>query len=261
MGRPLFMLGACVAACWLVTSAAAATPPPEPAPAHGVQAADQHGARLGAPHGDPRATEHGGGAHKSEAHRPPTVHDINWWHGMIGEKEGVEPDLFWRKKGEPAPLGALLVNTAIVYWLLYRFGKKPLREALARRKSNLLRGIEEAGALRDAARQRLSEYEDKLARIDQEIERARTEAREAGEAERGRALTEARAKGERLEREARATVELELKQARDELMAQSVRRAVAEARRVVERDILPTDQLRLLNDYLASMAAPSGGVS
>jgi F-type H+-transporting ATPase subunit b len=180
---------------------------------------------------------------------------------MIGEKEGVEPDLLWRKKGEPAPLGALLINTAIVYWVLYRFGKKPLREALARRKSNLLRGIEEASALRDEARRRLTEYEDKLARIDQEIERARTEMREAGEAERIRVLAEARAKGERLEREARATIELELKQARDELLAESVRRAVADARRQIERDILPTDQLRLLNDYLGSLAAPSGGAS
>ena len=258
MRRPLFMLG--VAACWLVTSGVAATPP-EPAPAHGAPAAGRHGPPPASPHGDPRATEHGMGAHESEAHHAPTVDDINWWHGMIGEKEGVEPDLLWRKKGEPPPLGALLVNTAIVYWLIYRFGKKPLREALARRKSNLLRGIEEASALRDEARRRLSEYEDKLARIDQEIERARTEMREAGEAERGRVLAEARAKGERLEREARTTVELELKQAGEELMAQSVRRAVAEARQLVEREILPTDQLRLLNDYLASMAAPSGGVS
>ncbi len=191
----------------------------------------------------------------------PTVNDINWWHGILGEKEGVEPNLLWRKKGEPPPFGALLFNTAVVYWVLYRFGKKPLGEALARRKSNLLRGIEEATRLRDEARRRLTEYEDKLACIDQEIERVRTEMREAGEAERVRVLAEARAKAERLEREARATIELELKQARDELLAESVRRAVGDARRQIERDILPTDQLRLLNDYLGSLAAPSGGAS
>jgi F-type H+-transporting ATPase subunit b len=191
----------------------------------------------------------------------PTVHDINWFTGMIGEKEGVEPNLLWRKKGDPPPLGALLINTAIVYWLIYHFGKKPLKEALTRRKSNLLRGIEEASALRDEARRRLSEYEEKLARIDHELESMRQEMREAAETERTRALAEARAKGERLEREARVTVELELKQARDELMAEAVRRAVVEARQLMQREILPTDQLRLLNDYLGSMAATSGGMS
>jgi F-type H+-transporting ATPase subunit b len=240
MRKPLVMLGVCLAACLSVATGRAATPPSEPAPA---------------------AAERGAGAHESEAHHVPTVNDINWWHGMIGEKEGVEPDLLWRGKGEPAPLGALLIDTAIVYWLIYRFGKKPLREALARRKSSLLRGIEEASALRDEARRRLSEYEEKLAHIDQEIERTRKEMRELAEAERVRVLAEARTKGERLEREARVTVELELKQAHDELLAVAVRRAVTEARQVVEKEILPTDQLRLLNDYLGSVAAPSGGAS
>jgi F-type H+-transporting ATPase subunit b len=234
--------------------------PPEPAPAHGA-AVHEHGARPASPHGDPRPSEHAEGARESHAHHVPTVHDINWFTGMIGEKEGVEPNLLWRKKGDPPPLGALLINTAIVYWLIYRFGKKPLREALARRKSNLLRGIEEASALRDEARRRFSEYEEKLARMDQELERLRQEMREAGEAERTRVLAEARARGERLEREARVTVELELKQARDELIAEAVRRAVAEARQLMQREILPTDQLRLLNDYLGSMAATSGGLS
>jgi F-type H+-transporting ATPase subunit b len=261
MRGPLLILGVCLAVASSATRGLAATPSPEPAPAHGAPAAREHGIPPASHQGDPGATQHGAGAHESEAHHAPTVHDINWWHGMIGEKEGVEPDLWWRKKGEPPPLGALLINTTIVYWILYRFGKKPLREALARRKSNLLRGIEEASALRDEARRRLTEYEDKLARIDQELERASAEMREAAEAERSRVLAEARAKGERLEREARATIELELKQARDELLAESVHRAVADARRLIEREILPTDQLRVLNDYLTSMAAPSGGVS
>jgi F-type H+-transporting ATPase subunit b len=232
---------------------------PDPAPVHGALAGHEHA--PGAPHGEPPAPEHAGGEHGSHGHHVPTWDDINWFTGMIGEKEGVEPDFFWRKKGDPPPLGALLINTAIVYYLIYRFGKKPIKDGLVRRKANLLRGIEEASALRAEARRRLDEYEEKLANIDKEIERLRREMREAGEAERARILAEARAKGERLEREARVTVELELKQARDELMAATVRRAVGEARRVMAAEMLPTDQLRLLNDYLGSMSEASGGMS
>ncbi len=215
-------------------------------PEHGAPAAE-HQARPAAPHGG--------------EHHVPTWQDINWYTGMIAVSKDAEPNLLWRKPGTPAPLLALVLNTAVVYWVLYRFGKKPVREALARRKVTLLRGIEEASAMRDQAHLRLAEYQTKLARIDQDLERLRQEAREAGEAERARVLAEARAKAERLEREARLTLELERKQAQDELMAEAVRDAVAHARQLMTAQILPTDQLRLLNDYLAGLGAQNGGAA
>ncbi|HEY6081196.1 MAG TPA: hypothetical protein VIW29_20415, partial [Polyangiaceae bacterium] len=83
-----------------------------------------------APHvGHVASAEHGGG-HDEHA---PTFDDVNWFYGFLGEKEGVEPDLLWRPQGMPVPFGALALNAAILYGLLFKFGKKPIAEALAAR--------------------------------------------------------------------------------------------------------------------------------
>jgi F-type H+-transporting ATPase subunit b len=217
--------------------------------AHGESNSEAAGAHQSAEHG-----AHGGHA--------PSWRDINWFYGMIAEKEHVEPSLLWRPTGMPAPLGALILNTAIVFYLLGRYGKKPLYAALAKRKSGLLRGIEEAAEMRDQAQTRWDEYEQKLAHIDQQIERMRQELRESALAERERVLSEARAKGERLVREAHVTVEHELKAAHDQLVAESVRQGVSQARQLMVTQISAADQHRFLDEYLGSVAqARTGGPS
>ena len=67
--------------------------------------------------------------------------------------------------------------------------------------------MEEAARMKSDAEKSLAEYEQKLASIDQEIERVRREMRAAGESERVRILADARARRERMERDARLLVE------------------------------------------------------
>ncbi len=77
---------------------------------------------------------HGEHGAEHEGHAP-TFDDINWVYGFLGEKEGEEPSLLWRPKGMPVPFGALALNAGILYWLLFKFGKKPIGDALRARSS------------------------------------------------------------------------------------------------------------------------------
>src|SRR5690606_17076558 len=83
------------------------------------------------------AQPHGDEAH--EGHHVPRFEDVNWFHGLLGEREGVEPNLLWRAPGTPAPVGAMVLNTVILVWLLVRFGGRR-SERGSRRASSGSRG-------------------------------------------------------------------------------------------------------------------------
>jgi F-type H+-transporting ATPase subunit b len=197
---------------------------------------------------------HGGGhdAH-GEAHAP-TFDDINWFYGFLGEKEGLEePDLLWRPKGMPVPFGALALNAAVLYWLLIKFGKKPISDGLKARKLSIMKGMEEAAKVKAQAEARLADYQQKLDDIDQEVARIKREMKESGEAESARILSEAKERRTRMERDAHTLVEQELKAASEALMRDTVRAAVKSAELTITAKIGDADQQRLGDEFLASI--------
>jgi len=214
-------------------------------------------------HGKPAddAGEHEGAEHEGHGeHHVPTFHDINWFTGMLGEREGVEPSLLYRPKGMPAPFGAVLLNAAILYGVLYRFAKKPVADALKSRKERIMRGMTEAARMKDSAETTLAEYEEKLERIDQEVARVTKEMRESAESERKAVLAEARTQRERMERDARLLVEQELLAARDTMRRELVLRSLGSAAETLQKRIGADDQQRIAEEYLTGVRNASGSV-
>jgi F-type H+-transporting ATPase subunit b len=201
------------------------------------------------------AEGHGGG----HGHAP-TFDDINWAYGFLGEKEGVEPGLLWRPKGMPVPFGALALNAAILYWLLIKFGKKPIGDALKARKLGIMKGMEDAAKMKASAEASLAKYQKKLDDIEDEVARIKREMKEAGEAESARILSEAKERRARLERDARTLVEQELKAARESLMRDTVRAAVKSAETSLATTISDADHQRFGDEFLASIKASSAAL-
>jgi F-type H+-transporting ATPase subunit b len=235
------------ALCCLAAPAAAN----EPATEGHAAAAEAHGAEAG--HEGGHAAEH-----------VPTFDDLNLARGFLGEqgggicgllgaKPGDPPTVLCRKPGDGIPYLALWFNAGLLFWLLWHYGKGPLREALDKRKESIQRGMSEAARLRGEAEARLTEYRAKLDHLEEEIDRVKHDMRAAAEAERGRILDEAREKRERLERDARQILDQELKAARAELRAEVIRQATETARTVIAQQISASDQQRLGDEYLASL--------
>jgi F-type H+-transporting ATPase subunit b len=224
--------------------------------AEGDKHGDGHDASQGDAHGQ-HGDAHGSG--HGDAHAP-SFDDINWFHGFLGEKEGVEPDLLWREPGTPVPFGALALNAAILYFLLFKYGKKPISEGLRQRKLTIMKGIEDAAKMKAAAEARLAEYQKKLDEIDSEVARIRREMKEQGEAESARILSEAKERRARMERDARTLVEQELKAARESLLRDTVRAAVKSAETTLTAKIGDADQQRLGEEYLTSIKASAGAL-
>ena len=214
-----------------------------------VEHAEAAGEHAAAPHGEGEA--HGGG-------HAPTFDDVNWYYGVLGERDGVEPSLLYRPTGMPVPFAALLFNTAILFFLLYRMLGKGISDGLKSRKQTLLRGIEEAAKMRREAEEQLKSYELKLERIEDEVERVKNEMVQAGEAERKRVLAEARERRTRMERDAHQLVEQELKAVRDRLLRETVESAVRSATEALQNKLSPADQQRLAEEYVSGLSRAAG---
>ena len=233
--RPLFFGVALAAATFALPAFAA-----EPAPEHAQVAVSGTAAETTENTEDPE-------------HHVPKLEEYNFWYGFFGERDDVEPSILWRPKGTPIPFGAMLLNSAILYYLLIRFAKKPIAEALKSRKANILRGMEEAAQMKSEAEAQLAGYEQKLANVDQEIERVRADMHSAGESERKRILAEAKEKRTRMERDAQTLIGQELKAAREGLTGEMVKSALKSAESTLRAKITAADQNRLAEEYLAGI--------
>jgi F-type H+-transporting ATPase subunit b len=189
-----------------------------------------------------------------------SLKDINFFYGMWGVKEGVQPGPIWRPPGMPAPFGALLLNAAILYLILFRLLGDPITHALKNRKETIMRGMDEAAKMKRDARQRLREFEDKLEHIDEEVERLRREMREVGELERARILSEAKERRARMERDAKLLIEQERKAARELLLAEAGRAAVAAAAQTIQTRVTAADQQRIADEYLVGLRQSAAGL-
>ncbi|MGC4067784.1 MAG: ATP synthase F0 subunit B [Polyangiaceae bacterium] len=196
--------------------------------------------------------EHASG-HGEHAEAPPKFSDINWYYGFFGEEEGATPSFAVRPKGMPVPFLATLLNWGILVALIVAFARKQIPSALAKRKAQIVQGMEEASKMLAESKGRLAELEGKLAKIDSEIERIRTEMARAGELERERILQEAVERRVRMERDAQRLIETELDAARESLRRFVVEKALASAKAQIAQRLRGEDQQRMFDDALASM--------
>ncbi len=232
------------------------------APADGQHLIDLRNKPPGTPEHGPRA-EHAGpqhGAAEHGEHAGHAEHDenaapepINWWHGLLGEKADAPPSLLWREPGEPPPFLASVINFALLVFIVVRFGKKPLAAALSKRKDTIVRDLEDARRMREAAEQRLGEYEAKLAKIHEELDRLRREFRDQGERDKQRILAEANERRERMKKDAEILLSQEVKQIRQELVVEVVAEATRLARDLLAKEMTLGDHDRFADAFLAEI--------
>lgn len=222
-----------------------------------VAPSDQTGPKHKGPGKDPRASEHALGAQGDPHAGDHGPGPINWVYGLIGEKDGVEPDILYRPKGMPVPFLANLINFAVVVFLGFKYGRKPLVEGLAKRKTDLMREIDEAARVKEAAEERLDEYQEKLDKLDDELVRIGKDYTEQGERDHERILREAKERRVRMVKDAQLLLEQESKAQRAALTEGTVVRAAQAAEQLVKARLSGEDQSRLADEFLKDMAAVS----
>ena len=178
-----------------------------------------------------------GEAAESEDH-PPAA--INWLDGpFLGSKQ--------------PPFIATILNFALLIGIYYYFGKKPIAAALAARRANVVREIEEAQRMKREAEERAKLYQAKLGTLEEELAMARQSLVEAGRGEKERIIKEAEEKAGRMQRDAEFLIDQEMKQLRQDVWRDTVNLATSAAEELLRKRITPADQERIAEDYLADL--------
>lgn len=220
---------------------------------------------------DDHADAGGHGAGHCPGHGPedaPHFDQINWWHGMIGvdnvksQSPSFVDKLLWRyhnptnpcdEKNQQTPLLASILNLAVLGYIVYRFGRKPIGEALVKRKQGIMSEIETAARLERDAQKRLSEYEDKFDQIHDTLKALKAEYAAQAEVEKKHIVAEAEERRARMRRDAEFRVEQELRATRIALMQQAVGDATSAAEEIIRKRTAQADIDRMSEDYLASL--------
>jgi F-type H+-transporting ATPase subunit b len=162
---------------------------------------------------------------------------------VVAGKESVQ---FW---------GAVL-NCLLLVVILYAFAAKPLREFLAGRRREMEQAMREAAEAKAQAQARYEEYTARLAQLDRELAKLRTDIERAAEEDRQRILADAEHAAARMQRDTETLVRQHAEALERNIRREVVEAAMTAAERVLRESIGLEDQRRLAEAYREDVARP-----
>jgi F-type H+-transporting ATPase subunit b len=148
-----------------------------------------------------------------------------------------------------------VMNFAVLAIGLFLILKKPVSQALSGRIQGIREQLEELETQKKAAEAKLAEYDAKMAELDKEAETLLAEYVKQGEEAKARILKEAEAAAEKLKEQASKNIEYEFLQAKADLKAEIVDKALAKAEAIIKEKINSDDQEKLVDEYLEKVVA------
>jgi F-type H+-transporting ATPase subunit b len=145
------------------------------------------------------------------------------------------------------------LNFALVFGGIAYALVKYAAPAFRRRADTIVAAIGEAARVKQEAEERRREAEAKLAGLEQEIARLRTEARRDAAAEAERLRQMAREEAQKIERAAQAEILAAERAARLELKAAGARLAVARAEAQLRQEINATSEAALFHSFVSDL--------
>ena len=142
------------------------------------------------------------------------------------------------------------LNLVLLLGVLFYFGRKPIAEFFASRREAIRAELSEAASLLSQAEQRNAELQRRLVDLDAELQDIREAARRRAEEEAERILSDAQAAADRIRRDARSAVALELRRAQAELRDEAADLALELAAQKLQDHVGDADRDRLVDEFI-----------
>lgn len=159
-----------------------------------------------------------------------------------GESAWTFSKLFWR-----------VVNTIALLALLVYLLRKPLTNFFKDRTEQISKDLDEAKAQRERAEALIAEYKQKIAGMEQELEKMRAELRKSAESESEKVQANAERMAVAIVESARVTADQEVRKAKAALKSEAVEMAVQMAETLIQEKINEDDRKRIVEDYLVKV--------
>ena len=163
-------------------------------------------------------------------------------HGHGGIDPAKLPDLLWRT-----------VNFVIFAGILYKLAAKPIKMFFAGRKEEISTELQDLETEKIKILKALKAAKAQLAAVAAERDQIIQQYIAEGEAEKAKIIQKAEQTAQRLKDMAAMTIEGETKKAAAELKKEIVDTAVKLSEQLIKEKIVPEDQQRLVDDYLAKV--------
>lgn len=150
------------------------------------------------------------------------------------------------------------VNFIILLAVLFVFARKPALEFFAARRDEIRGDLDQAASMKKEAEERYAKWQRRLVDLEQELDGIRATARERAEAEREKILADARASAERIQRDAGAAIDQELRRARQSLRDEASDLAVELAGGILQEQVGDSDRDRLLDEFIERIERAPG---
>jgi F-type H+-transporting ATPase subunit b len=160
-----------------------------------------------------------------------------------GGGHGISPtkitDFIWRT-----------VNFLVFAGILIYLVAKPAKEFFAKRTSDISESFEELEAKKAEAEAALQAAQTRLAEVDAEREKLMEMFLAEGEAEKAKIIEKAEMVASRIKEMAALSIAQETKKATQELKKEVAEQATQMAEELIKKEITPTDQNKLVEEYL-----------
>jgi F-type H+-transporting ATPase subunit b len=190
---------------------------------------------------------HGGG----HAEVPP----INWFEFGYKDLDVYGHELEGGGAHMSPPLFMALINFAIFGFVLVWKGGPPIKAYLSARHTEIKEALEEGQRLRDEASARLAEYTHKIGGVEHEVDALIGEIRASAEEEKKRIIADAERQALAMKKTAESQVAADIARARTQLEREVLSKAVEIAEQLLRDKANATDQQRLVDSFMADLAA------
>jgi F-type H+-transporting ATPase subunit b len=128
--------------------------------------------------------------------------------------------------------------------------KKPVPAALNARIKGIKDELEDLELKKVEAENLLSQYNEKLSRLNEESEKIISQYVEQGKDSREKIISAAESTAQKLEEQAQKSIKNEFEKARASVMSEIIEKALSKAEKIIKKKISSSDQNRLIDDYL-----------
>jgi F-type H+-transporting ATPase subunit b len=148
-----------------------------------------------------------------------------------------------------------LMNFVVLLAALVFILRKPISQALSSRITSIREQLESLEAQKAEAEKQLAQYNEKLSQLEKEAERIVKGYIEQGNEAKAKILKEAQETAEKLQAQARRSIENEFDKARLELQREVVEKSLLKAEETLKKAITARDQDKLVDEYLDKVVA------
>ena len=145
------------------------------------------------------------------------------------------------------------LNFGVLLAILIKFAGKPLKTYLVNRHNAIKEKIEETNRMLDEAEKLKRTYEEKLARLDEEIATFKKTIMGEVENEKAKIVAEAAQFASKMKEQARLTYEQELKEVKNKIKEDIAQLTIEGAGKLIAEKISKPDHEKMIEDFIVKL--------